>query len=272
MSWSKNLQTTIYVEPEPNAEIEAVTSTSKVVEFGKTAIYTLSVRNSGSGGDEFIITYDNSDNWDILIDIYDLELDAGDSQNIKVNIMPSDSASDGEESPTIITVTAASDSGVYDTITLITTAKEPEPDWDFSISIDEEGNENYDYSSDSFIIKDREPLIITFSVTNIGNGQNSFNLKFISVDNAFSSNFDRNSLSSVSPNQNEIVVLTLTPRNDYSGTNTFVEIEVTSSGDSKKKIELIEVFLEQSGNILGPSNLKLEVSVGKSQTQKFKNI
>ena len=270
LSWSKNLQTTIYIEPEPNAEIEAVTSISKVVEFGKTAIYTLSVRNSGSGGDEFIITYDNSDNWDVSIDIYDLELDAGDSQNIKVNIMPSDSASDGEESPTIITVTAASDSGVYDTITLITTAKEPEPDWDFSISIDEEGNENYDYSSDSFIIKDREPLIITFSVTNIGNGQNSFNLKFISVDNAFSSNFDRNSLSSVSPNQNEIVVLTLTPRNDYSGTNTFVEIEVTSSGDSKKKIELIEVFLEQSGNILGPSNLKLEVSVGKSQTQNLK--
>ena len=113
-------------------------------------------------------------------------------------------------------------------------------------------------------------MIITFSVTNIGNGQNSFNLKFISVDNAFSSNFDRNSLSSVSPNQNEIVVLTLTPRNDYSGTNTFVEIEVTSSGDSKKKIELIEVFLEQSGNILGPSNLKLEVSVGKSQTQNLK--
>jgi len=270
LSWSKNLQTTIYVEPEPNAEIEAVTSTSKVVEFGKTAIYTLSVRNSGSGGDEFIITYDNSDNWDILIDIYDLELDAGDSQNIKVNIMPSDSASDGEESPTIITVTAASDSGVYDTITLITTAKEPEPDWDFSISINEEDNENYDYSSDSFIVKDRETLIITFSVTNIGNGQNSFNLKFISVDNAFSSNFDRSSLSSVSPNQNEIVVLTLTPRNDYYGTNTFVDIEVTSSGDSKKKIETIEVFLEQSGNILGPSNLKLEVSVGKSQTHNLK--
>ena len=270
LSWSKNLQTTIYVEPEPNAEIEAITSTSKVVEFGKTAIYTLSVRNSGSGGDEFIITYDNSDNWDVSIDIYDLELDAGDSQNIKVSIMPSDSASDGEESPTIITVTAASDSGVYDTVTLITTAKEPEPDWDFSISIDEEGNENYDYSSDSFIIKDREPLIITFSVTNIGNGQNSFNLKFISIDNAFSSNFDRSSLSSVSPNQNEIVVLTLTPRNDYYGTNTFVEIEVTSSGDSKKKIETVEVFLEQSGNILGPSNLKLEVSLGKSQTHTLK--
>ena len=270
LSWSKNLQTTIFIEPEPDAEIEAITSTSKVAEFGKTALYTLSVRNSGSGGDDFIITYDNNDDWDVSIDSYDLTLDAGDSQNIKVSIIPSDSASDGEESPTIITVTAASDSGVYDSVTLITTAKEPEPDWDFSISINEQDNMNYDYSSDSFIIKDREPLVITFSVTNLGNEQNNFNLKFISVDNAFSSNFDRSSLSSVSPNQNEVVVLTLTPRNDYYGTNTFVEIEVNSAGDSKKKIETIEIFLEQSGNILGSSNLKLETSLGKSLTHTLK--
>ena len=270
LSWSKNLQTMIYIEPEPDAKIEAVTSTSKVVEFGKTALYTLSVRNSGSGSDEFIITYDNNDNWDVSVDIYDLTLDAGDSQNIKIGIMPSESASDGQESPTIITVTAASDSEVSDSLTLITTAKGPEPDFDFSIIINEQDNDNYDYSSDSFIIKDREPLEITFTVTNLGNEQNAFNLKFNSIDNAFSSNFDRSSLSSVSPDQNEIVVLTLTPRNDYYGTNTFVEIEVTSAGDSKTKMETIEIFLEQSGNIIGNSNLKLETSLGKSLTHTLK--
>ncbi|MDC0526876.1 hypothetical protein OAO35_02890 [Euryarchaeota archaeon] len=270
LSWSKNLQTMIYIEPEPDAKIEAVTSTSKVVEFGKTALYTLSVRNSGSGSDEFIITYDNNDNWDVSVDIYDLTLDAGDSQNIKIGIMPSESASDGQESPTIITVTAASDSEVSDSLTLITTAKEPEPDFDFSIIINEQDNDNYDYSSDSFIIKDRELLEITFTVTNLGNEQNAFNLKFNSIDNAFSSNFDRSSLSSVSPDQNEIVVLTLTPRNDYYGTNTFVEIEVTSAGDSKTKMETIEIFLEQSGNIIGNSNLKLETSLGKSLTHTLK--
>jgi hypothetical protein len=64
--------------------------------------------------------------------------------------------------------------------------------------------------------------------------------------------------------------LTLTPRNDYYGTNTFVEIEVNSAGDSKKKIETIEIFLEQSGNILGSSNLKLETSLGKSLTHTLK--
>ena len=274
LSWSKNLQSMIYIEPEPDAEIEAITSTSKVVEFGKTALYTLSVRNSGSGSDEFIITYDNNDNWDVSIDIFDLTLDAGDSQNIKIGVIPSESASDGQESPTIITVTAASDSGVYDSVTLITTAKEPEPDFDFSIIVNEQDNENYDYSSDSFIIKDREPLEISFTVTNLGNEQNNFNLKFISTDNAFSSNFDRSSLSSVSPNQNENVLLTLTPRDDYYGTNTFVEIEVTSAGDSKIKMETLEIFLEQSGQIIGNSNLKLETSLGKSlsHTLKISNL
>ncbi|MDG1543933.1 MAG: hypothetical protein P8R34_03040, partial [archaeon] len=266
LSWSKNLQSMIYIEPEPDAEIEAITSTSKVVEFGKTALYTLSVRNSGSGSDEFIITYDNNDNWDVSVDIFDLTLDAGDSQNIKIGVMPSESASDGQESPTIITVTAASDSGVYDSVTLVTTAKEPEPDFDFSIIINEQDNENYDYSSDTFIIKDREPLEISFTVTNLGNELNNFNLKFTSTDNAFSSNFDRSSLSSVSPNQNEIVLLTLTPRDDYYGTNTFVEIEVNSAGDSKTKMETLEIFLEQSGNIIGNSNLKLETSLGNSLT------
>ena len=266
LSWSKNLQSMIYIEPEPDAEIEAITSTSKVVEFGKTALYTLSVRNSGSGSDEFIITYDNNDNWDVSVDIFDLTLDAGDSQNIKIGVMPSESASDGQESPTIITVTAASDSGVYDSVTLVTTAKEPEPDFDFSIIINELDNENYDYSSDTFIIKDREPLEISFTVTNLGNELNNFNLKFTSTDNAFSSNFDRSSLSSVSPNQNEIVLLTLTPRDDYYGTNTFVEIEVNSGGDSKTKMETLEIFLEQSGNIIGNSNLKLETSLDNSLT------
>ena len=266
LSWSKNLQSMIYIEPEPDAEIEAITSTSKVVEFGKTALYTLSVRNSGSGSDEFIITYDNNDNWDVSVDIFDLTLDAGDSQNIKIGVMPSESASDGQESPTIITVTAASDSGVYDSVTLVTTAKEPEPDFDFSIIINELDNENYDYSSDTFIIKDREPLEISFTVTYLGNELNNFNLKFTSTDNAFSSNFDRSSLSSVSPNQNEIVLLTLTPRDDYYGTNTFVEIEVNSGGDSKTKMETLEIFLEQSGNIIGNSNLKLETSLDNSLT------
>jgi hypothetical protein len=274
LSWSKNLQSMIYIEPEPDAEIEAITSTSKVVEFGKTALYTLSVRNSGSGSDEFIITYDNNDNWDVSIDIFDLTLDAGDSQNIKIGVIPSESASDGQESPTIITVTAASDSGIYDSVTLITTAKEPEPNFDFSIIINEQDNENYDYSSDSFIIKDREPLEISFTVTNLGNEQNNFNLKFISTDNAFSSNFDRSSLSSVSPNQNENILLTLTPRGDYYGTNAFVEIEVTSAGDSKTKMETLEIFLEQSGQIIGNSNLKLETSLGKSisHTLKISNL
>ena len=70
-----------------------------------------------------------------------------------------------------------------------------EPDFDFSIIINELDNENYDYSSDTFIIKDREPLEISFTVTNLGNELNNFNLKFTSTDNAFSSNFDRSSLS-----------------------------------------------------------------------------
>ena len=60
------------------------------------------------------------------------------------------------------------------------------------------------------------------------------------------------------------IILTLTPREDFYGTNTFVEIEVTSSADSNKETETIEVFLEQSGRITGDSNLQLKASKGKS--------
>ena len=126
LDWSKNLQTSIYIEPEPDIEINPVTSTSKTVEFGKAAVYTISIENTGSGVDEFIVVYDNNDGWDVSVDITDVELEPGDSQNIKISVTPPDTTSNGQDSPTQVTVTASSDSDVSESITLNTTAVEPE--------------------------------------------------------------------------------------------------------------------------------------------------
>ena len=73
-----------------------------------------------------------------------------------------------------------------------------------------------------------------------------------------------NSIISLPQGQMDTIILTLTPREDYDGTSTFVEIEVTSSADTNKETETIEVFLEQSGRIIGDTNLQLKVSKGKS--------
>jgi hypothetical protein len=154
LDWSKTFQTTIYIEPEPDVEIDPVTSTSKTVEFGKAAVFTLSVKNTGTGMDELIVTYDNNDGWDTTLDFTDIELEPGDSQDIKLSVTPPDTASDGQESPTQVTVTASSNSDVSASVTLITTAREPEPNWDFSIIINKDDSEAYDYSSDSFIEKE----------------------------------------------------------------------------------------------------------------------
>ena len=264
LDWSKNLQTSIYIEPEPDVEINPITSTSKTVESGKVAVYTLSVDNTGSGSDEFIVTYDNNDGWDVSIDVLDFDLEPGDSQNIKVSITPPDTASDGEESPTEITVTADSDSDVKDSVTLVTTAREPEPNWDFSIIINKDASPSYDYSSDSFVIKDRASIEISFSIVNEGNDNNNFNLNANSVESAFIMSFDRTVVSSLSPNLMEAVTLTLTPREDYFGTNTFIELEVTSSADSKKETNTLEIFLEQSGNIIGSPNPQIKLSAGNN--------
>ena len=264
LDWSKNLQTSIYIEPEPDVEINPVTSTSKTVEFGKAAVYTLSIENTGSGMDEFIVTYDNNDGWDVSVDITDVELEPGDSQNVKVSVTPPESTSDGQESPTQVTVTAASDSDISESVTLVTTAKEPEPNWDFSVIINKDDSEAYDYSSDSFIIRDRASIDVSFSIMNEGNDQNNFNVKAISVENAFSSAFDKSIISSLPQGQMDSIILTLNPREDYLGTNTFVEIEVTSSADGKSITTTIEVFLEQSGNILGSSSPQLKLALGKS--------
>ena len=265
LDWSKNLQTSIFIEPEPDIEINPVTSTSKTVEFGKAAIYTISIENTGSGVDEFIVVYDNNDGWDVSVDLTDVELEPGDSQNIKISVTPPDTTSNGQESPTQVTVTASSDSDVSESITLVTTAVEPEPNWDFSVIINEEDSEAYDYSSDRFIIRDRASIEIHFSVLNEGNDQNNFNVKAISVENAFSSSFDQSIISSLPQDQMDSLILTLTPREDYFGTNTFIEIEVTSAADGRSQAVTLEIFLEQSGNIIGDSNSQLKVSIGKSQ-------
>jgi len=264
LDWSKTFQTTIYIEPEPDVEIDPVTSTSKTVDFGKAAVFTLSVKNTGTGMDEFIVTYDNNDGWDTTLDFTEIELEPGDSQNIKLSVTPPDTVSDGQESPTQVTVTASSNSDVSASVTLVTTAREPEPNWDFSIFINKDESEAYDYSSDSFIINDRAPIDVSFSIMNQGNDPNNFNIKAISVESAFSTAFDKSILSSLPQGQMDTIILTLTPREDYFGTNTFVEIEVTSSADSNKETETIEIFLEQSGRIIGNPNLQLKASKGKA--------
>jgi hypothetical protein len=264
LDWSKTFQTTIYIEPEPDVEIDPVTSTSKTVDFGKAAVFTLSVKNTGTGMDKFIVTYDNNDGWDTTLDFTEIELEPGDSQNIKLSVTPPDTVSDGQESPTQVTATAFSKSDVSASVTLVTTAREPEPNWDFSIFINKDESEAYDYSSDSFIINDRAPIDVSFSIMNQGNDPNNFNIKAISVESAFSTAFDKSILSSLAQGQMDTIILTLTPREDYFGTNTFVEIEVTSSADSNKETETIEIFLEQSGRIIGNPNLQLKASKGKA--------
>ncbi len=275
IEWSVNLQTTIFIEPKPDIEIDPVSSVSKTAEFGKSAIYTLSIQNTGSGDDEFIVTYDNNDEaqgWTIDIDLYDLELDAGDSENIKVTVTPPDTASDGQESPTQITVTAASDPDIYDTLTLLTTAKEPEPDWDFSVGVGKDENENYDLSCGCFVISDRAEIEITIILTNEGNQQNNYNLEAISDEspNAFSLDFNPSFVSSLPPGQSINLILTLEPRDDYSGQSTYLVVEATSSGDGRKEeSEPISIVLEQSGNVFLSISSPLKAPQGGTITHSF---
>ena len=91
-------------------------------------------------------------------------------------------------------------------------------------------------------------------------------MKAISAENAFSSSFDQSIISSLPQGQMDSLILTLTPREDYFGTNTFIEIEVTSAADGRSQTVTIEIFLEQSGYIDSNSNSQLKISNGKSLT------
>ncbi len=277
IEWSINLQTIIDIDPKPDVELDSITSTSKTAEFGKSAVYTISVQHTGTGveddpPDEFIVTYDNNDGWTVDIDNYNLALYAGDSENIKVTVTPPDTASDGQESPTQITVTAASDSDIYDTLTLLTTAEEPEPDWDFSVGVGKDENENYDFSCGCFVISDRAEIEITIILTNEGNQQNNYNLEAILDEspNAFSLDFNPSFVSSLPPGQSINLILTLKPRDDYSGQSTYLVVEATSSGDGRKEeSEPISIVLEQSGNVVMSISSPLKAPQGGTITHSF---
>ena len=248
--------------------MDPVSSTSKIVVLGSSAIYTLSIRNTGSGEDDFIVTTEYDNNWDISIDITDFTLGAGESQTIKVTISPQDSVSDGQELSTTITVTAASDSSVKDSRVLITTAEEAEPDWDFSIEAVEMGNANFD--GDAFVIKDRMPLELNVLINNRGNAENNYNIVGFSQDEAFVYSFSPSFISSLGPDQSTEVTVTLTPREDYFGTSTLVEIEATSAGDGNKESATLSVEFSQSGLInLRDSNLQLSSAIGSSSSHTF---
>ena len=267
-NWVKNSILNIYITPEPDVEMDPVSSTSKKVVMGNSAIYTLSIRNTGSGEDDFIVTTEYDNNWDISIDFTDFKLDAGESKTIKVTIAPQDSVSDGQELSTTVTVTAASDSSIKDSSVLTTTAEEAEPDWDFSIEVIETGND--DFNGDSFVIKDRVPLEMKVLITNRGNTENNYNLAGSSQDEAFVYLFTPSFISSLLPDQSAEISVKLTPREDYFGTSTLVEIEATSAGNGNKESTTMSVEFSQSGLInLRDSNLQLSSAIGSSSSHTF---
>ncbi|MEC8997607.1 MAG: hypothetical protein VYE80_03985, partial [Candidatus Thermoplasmatota archaeon] len=273
IEWSANLRTNIYIEPKPDIEIDPITSTSKQVEFGKSAVYTLSVQNTGSGSSGFTITLDNDLGWDVVSDTSDLDLDAGESKNIKVTVTPPDGVSDNTESRTELQVTGTSPySDIYDSIYLFTTAEEPDPEWDFSIAVSKDGNENYDFSCGCFIINDREEIEIMLILTNDGNRQNNYNIEAISEESPdpFSLAFDPSFVSSLQPGQSIDLTLTLKPRDDYSGRSTYLVVEAVSSGDGKiEESEPISIVLEQSGNVAMSVSSPLNAPVGGTIVHSF---
>ena len=266
--WVKSSLLRIYITPKPDVEMDSVSSISKKVVLGNSAVYTLSVRNTGSGEDDFIVTTEYDNDWDITIDFTDFKLDAGESKTIKVTISPQDSVSDGQELSTTVTVTAASDSSVKDSKTLTTTAEEAEPDWDFTIEAIEDENDNFD--GDSFIIKDRAPLELKVLITNRGNTENNYNIAGSSQDDAFVYSFNPSFVSSLDSGQEAEIVVQLTPRDDYFGTSTLVQIEATSAGNGNKESTTISIEFSQSGLInLRDSNLQLSTPMGSSSSHTF---
>ena len=266
--WIDNKILNIYITPKPDVEMDSVSSTSKKVVLGNSAIYTLSIRNTGSGEDYFIVTTEYVDDWDISIDFTDFNLDAGESKTIKVTVSPQDSVSDGQELSITVTVTADSDSSVKDSKLLTTTAEEAEPDWDFTIEVVETGNDNFD--GNSFVIKDRASFELNVLITNRGNTENNYNLAGSSQDEAFIYSFNPSFISSLNPDQEAEIVIKLTPREDYFGTSTLVEIAATSAGDGNKEYATFSVEFSQSGLInLRDSNLQLTSSIGSSSSHTF---
>ena len=266
--WVKNLILNIYITPKPDVEMDPVSSTSKKVLLGSSAIYTLSIRNTGSGEDDFLVTIDYDNNWDISIDVTAFTLDAGDSQTIKVTISPQESVSDGQVLSTTVTATAVSDSSVKDSRVLITMAQEADPDWDFSIEVIETDNE--DFIDGSFVVKDRVPIEVKVLVTNRGNAENNYNLAGLSQDDAFIYSFNPSFISSLGPQDFAEIIVTLNPREDYFGTATLVEIEAISAGDGEKKSVTLSVEFSQSGLInLRDSNLQLSSAIGSSSFHTF---
>ena len=66
------------------------------------------------------------------------------------------------------------------------------------------------------------------------------------------------------------MILTLKPRDDYSGQSTYLVVEATSSGDGRKEeSEPISIMLEQSGNVVMSISSPLKASQGGAITHSF---
>ena len=107
-------------------------------------------------------------------------------------------------------------------------------------------------------------------ITNRGNTENNYNLAGSSQDDSFIYSFNPSFVSSLNPGQDAEVTVKLTPRSDYFGTSTLVQIEGTSAGNGNKESATFSVEFLQSGLInLRNSNLQLSSAIGSSSSHTF---
>ena len=265
--WSADFTVWVNIPATPELEVDAGT-TSRNVNPGKSVTYTLTVYNSGSGGDTVLLSSAGTiDGWTAELGDDDFFLAAGDSKSVQLTITAPSSAGDGEEDNTVVTARAESDAGIHDSQVFSTTARIPDPDWSFRLDLLGDLLDSPDIT-----VRDRGEVQFQIAVTNKGNQDASYTFSTVSnPSGAFTASFSPSMVSGLAPDEAQQVQVTLSVSPSYGGgTGTATISASLTGGASGSESATVDIELVQSGFIdLRNPNLQLSAEQGGSVSHQF---
>ena len=260
--WDFSFSTSLYIAPVPDIALSG--STTETVAPGGSHTYIVTAANTGNGADTFRFSTELTvPGWDATLDTSVLDLEAGQSQTVKLTITAPDDAGNGDPDGTRLTAVADSDPGIHDSLEFSTTVVVLAPDWSFSLVAEP----NADWDGTYYLVRDRAPVMVTLTLTNQGNQDNDFSLQtLVSPVGAFSATVQPSYVSSVAPGSSEQVEVQITVMENFLGSTGVVTVEASGGGNEMERVDL-DLRLEQSGSLnLGTSSLRLSAEQSGSNS------
>jgi len=248
--WEISFTISLTIKEVPGLELDPGNTLERNVNPGKFVRYSFTVANPGTGEAEINLSLSSPDipGWSLSLSKYDFTLAPGDDLGVTLTVTAPQDAREEDQEMTMVTAETTGDEELEESVEFTTTVVVPPASYGLSIKLDN------DYQQTSW---DLDPVEFRLTVTNLGNREDTFYLTISEKHDGLSYSFSPPTASDLEPDEQMEVILTVTPKDDFSEHVTkwpadidIVAVATSRADDSRSKDEAMNLIGRFSGEIM----------------------